>query len=140
MTFNSLRCTSVGDILTQIKSSDAITHDLLFAYNNCKEGSEGEGKRRERTPERLVLVLRKWYDIALSLEFRCFVHQGHVIAISQRHTETFFPFLQQHHVQDNIKRTTLTFFYEEVVGRDAELDSSCRFSLSLSLDSFHHTS
>lgn len=37
------------------------------------------------------IVLRKWYDIPRSMEFRCFIRKNKLRAISQYHCDDFFP-------------------------------------------------
>mmetsp|Transcript_9147 Transcript_9147/g.20675 ORF Transcript_9147/g.20675 Transcript_9147/m.20675 type:complete len:472 (+) Transcript_9147:149-1564(+) len=40
------------------------------------------------------LVLRKWCNLHPSMEFRCFVYDHELVAISQRHPSKFYPHLQ----------------------------------------------
>lgn len=44
--------------------------------------------------ESMSIILREWIDVPLSSEFRCFVHRGHLTAISQYHCYTVVPSLQ----------------------------------------------
>ena len=62
-----LKCTSPADVYLLLKASDFVSHDLSHAYEQCIDGKEGE------KPERCELVLKKWFDMPRSQEFRCFV-------------------------------------------------------------------
>ncbi|KAI9193615.1 D123-domain-containing protein [Polychytrium aggregatum] len=102
----SLKCTTPSDIYLLLKSSDYISHDLLQAFEYCVDhtGSkpsdgEGEGTKKEqpkRQPlEGAHLVLRKWYSLDLSMEYRCFVRNRQLIAISQRDHVNYYDFLAE---------------------------------------------
>jgi hypothetical protein len=56
-----------------LKSSDFITHDL--SVDKVFEGSAKETS----PPYELELVLRKWYPIDRSREFRCFVRKNRLL-------------------------------------------------------------
>jgi hypothetical protein len=76
---NTLKCQNVSDIFLLLKSSDFIAHDLAHAYEDCSDAAaEGAEGVRER-PETMDLVLRKWFDLAPSMEFRCFVRDNKLI-------------------------------------------------------------
>ncbi|XP_074657921.1 translation initiation factor eIF2 assembly protein-like [Tubulanus polymorphus] len=90
-TGNTLQCRSLGDILLLLKSSDFVAHDLTVPFERCTD--IGEDLNDDRTAARYELVLRKWTTIAQSSEFRCFVKNGKIIAISQRYFAVYFPFL-----------------------------------------------
>lgn len=72
---NTMRCLNANDVYMLLKSSDHINHDI------------------ELQPNPLVLVLREWFDLHPSSEFRCFVFEGRLVAISQRQTH-FYEFLE----------------------------------------------
>lgn len=69
----------MSDIFLLLKSSDFIAHDLAHAYEDCSdaavEGAEGVRVR----PEVVELVLRRWFDLAPSMEFRCFVRENKLV-------------------------------------------------------------
>ena len=48
-----------------------------------------------KRPEAFTLVLRRWHSLHESSEFRVFVRDDHLIAISQRQTSGFFEHLLQ---------------------------------------------
>jgi len=77
---NTLKCNSPSDIFLLLKSSDFIAHDLDHAFDDCHYDNQS----RRRRPNVFELVLKKWYDVAPSMEFRCFVKDEELVAISQR--------------------------------------------------------
>lgn len=75
-----------NDIYLLLKASDFITHDLNHAFDNCIDN---------KTPlewSQLELVLKKWIEFNPSMEFRAFVRNRSIIAISQR-SSAYFDFL-----------------------------------------------
>lgn len=69
---NSMRCTDAAEVFLLLKSSDFVAHDLSHCYATCED--------RDRTrPDQFVLVLRRWYDLDVSMEFRCFVAHRQLI-------------------------------------------------------------
>ncbi|KAF1372542.1 hypothetical protein PFLUV_G00266580 [Perca fluviatilis] len=75
---SSLQCDSLSDIFLLFKSSDFITHDLAQPFLACSD---------QDSPDPVInyeLVLRKWSELIPGGEFRCFVKENKLIAISQR--------------------------------------------------------
>ncbi|OUM60581.1 hypothetical protein PIROE2DRAFT_46106, partial [Piromyces sp. E2] len=103
----SLKCTNPSDIFLLLKSSDFINHDISHAYENCS-------KKSITRPETFHLVLRKWYDLLPSMEFRCFVRDNELIAISQRDYVTYYDFL--HEIKDELEDIILDFFEDHIQG------------------------
>ena len=81
-TTNDLVCTSANDVYLLLKSSDFITHDLEHPFDDCSD----------ELPIPYHLVLRKAFNLNPALEFRCFVRDRKLVAISQREMN-YFPFL-----------------------------------------------
>jgi hypothetical protein len=102
MTKNSMECATPNDIYLLLKSSDFITHDLEHAFDDCAEDETirpGDIK--------YVLVLRKWFKVNPSCEFRCFVRERRVVGICQRdlnHFEFLFP------LRDKLQEAILQYF------------------------------
>jgi D123 len=99
MTKNSMECATPNDIYLLLKSSDFVTHDLEHAFDDC---AEDEALKKEDI--NYVLVLRKWFKVNPSCEFRCFVKQRRVIGICQRDLNHFdFLFPLKEHLRDTIQ-------------------------------------
>lgn len=82
---NDMECRTANEIYLLLKSSDFITHDLEQAFDGCATDEEP-------TSISYVLVLRKSFNLNPSLEFRCFVRNRTLIAVSQREMN-YFAFL-----------------------------------------------
>mmetsp|Transcript_63030 Transcript_63030/g.72307 ORF Transcript_63030/g.72307 Transcript_63030/m.72307 type:complete len:327 (+) Transcript_63030:100-1080(+) len=95
-----LRCFSLEDIFLLLKSSDFITHDLTEPYEHC----EDLGSEEPQNVTSYTLVLRKHYSLKEGMEFRCFVKEGELIAISQRDCSKCYDFLLglKSTIKDNI--------------------------------------
>ncbi|KAF9088938.1 hypothetical protein BGX23_007008 [Mortierella sp. AD031] len=118
-TTNTLKCQNPADIFLLLKSSDFIAHDLAHAYEDCSDAAaEGQNAVRER-PEKVELVLRKWFDLAPSMEFRCFVRDNKLVAISQRDM-TFYDFLKG--VQEELEDKIVDFFEDKINGQFPDSD------------------
>lgn len=83
---NSMKCYTPNEIYMLLKSSDYCTHDLTQALGDGDE------------PETLQLVLREWFDCNKSLEFRCFIKNGHLIGCTQRDM-VYYEFLEEAQAQ-----------------------------------------
>ena len=79
----SVKCVTPGDVFLLLQASDCVAHDILRPYGEPEDGSA----------EEYVLALRKFYTLQPGLEFRVFVVDSHLVAISQRHTDAHFSFL-----------------------------------------------
>lgn len=106
---NVLRCQSPNDVYLLLKSSDFAMQDLV-QLRELASACEAEG-RTERP--RLQLVLKKWFDMPRSHEFRCFVRNGRLVAISQRDI-SFYEHLQDTVTQEHIKSTIVAFYTEQL--------------------------
>ena len=99
---NSMECSTPNDIYLLFKSSDFVTHDLEHAFDDCVVDAT------IRTEDiQYVLVLRKWFKVNPSCEFRCFVRNRRIIGICQRdlnHFEFLFP------LRDQIRDEILEYF------------------------------
>lgn len=79
---------------------------MNHAYENCIDRDEREDKRIQYD-----LVLRKWYDLQPSMEFRCFVKNQEIIGITQRDMN-YYSFLKD--IEADIEHSIYQFF-EDVV-------------------------
>ncbi|KAF9349954.1 hypothetical protein BGX34_001488 [Mortierella sp. NVP85] len=117
-TTNTLKCHHAADIFLLLKSSDFVAHDLAHAYEDCSDEVEGQKGVRQR-PETVQLVLRKWFDLAPSMEFRCFVRDNKLIGISQRDM-TYYDFLKD--LQDELEQKIIDFYKDKIQGRFPDPD------------------
>lgn len=102
-TTNTLKCHSPYEIYLLLKSSSYVVHDLTEAYSHCIDYDPSSSA----TPENLELVLRQWVAINPALEFRCFVHNRNLVAVTQRDVN-YFDFLEP--LQDQLAGTIEQFF------------------------------
>jgi D123 len=114
----SMKCTTPGDVYLLLKASDFCLHDVLYKtlkechdYNDNKNNNNAENSSTRPLPP-LQLVLRKWCQLHPSMEFRCFVRQHNLIAISQRHHSQHYPHLKKDWPKI---RDTLDDFFEDYI-------------------------
>lgn len=106
---NDMECRTPNEVYLLLKSSDFITHDLQHAFDGCVSAHD------DRLPIPYVLVLRKSFNLNPSLEFRCFVRDHRLIAISQREMN-YFPFLAE--LQSQLRETIYQFFTSRLMKPD----------------------
>ena len=122
---NSLRCTTLSDIMLLLKSSEFIIHDLTQPYKDC---DDNDNAIKEETS--YILVLRRWSNtINPGSEYRCFVKHRRLIAVCQRDTTQHYKHIKDE--RDSIKRDIQTFFDEYIACklRDSSAENDI-FSLS----------
>lgn len=118
---NSMECATPNDIYLLLKSSDFITHDLEHAFDDC---APDESIKQEDIP--YVLVLRKWFKVNPSCEFRCFVKDRRVIGICQRdlnHFDFLYP------MKDDLRDTIVEYFEGNL--KDSFSDKDFTFDIYL---------
>lgn len=89
LTDNNQRCWAIlrsSLMLLQVTSSDQVL-DLLIRSDRVYEDFQEEFKREKFS---ISIILREWMDIEVDLEFRGFVYQGKLNAISQYNCSCFF--------------------------------------------------
>lgn len=114
----TLKCQSPNDIYLLLKSSDKISNTLFDSFKHCEDG-EGE------MTDGFELVLRKWKDINPGIEFRCFVKDNNLVAISQRDTASCYDFIAQN--ETDICSDIANFFRKKVANKFP--DSSVTFDV-----------
>lgn len=103
----SLRCTSVAEVVRFLEASDAVRSDLeqLQAFQSAANPAH---------PWKPQLALRKWHDFHTPSEFRCFVKNGRLIALSQKDITHFWPFLADS--KDSHLQKIHEFFHKTIKG------------------------
>ena len=112
----TLKCTTPSDVYLLLKSSDRVSHDINQPFQKCEDGEDNEMAESSG----FVLVLRKWFEIPSSTEFRCFVRKGHIIAVSQRDTASHYPYIAEFYcdIHDQIKE----FFHKKIANKFPDSD------------------
>ncbi|GAA5913637.1 cell proliferation protein CDC123 [Sporobolomyces salmoneus] len=136
----NLKCQNPADVYLLLKSSDFISHDLDHAFDDCIDfdpssstlqvgyptpdvaslsledstsSSSSATPKRPCRPYSFELVLKKWFDMPKSQEWRCFIRSRQLVGISQRDT-TFYDFLQPQAARRQII-DQISSFWSEVV-------------------------
>lgn len=95
---NTIKCTIPDDIYLLLKSSNFITHDLDHAFEGTVATASSARPSSASTSGlgfQPVLVLRAFFNPQTAQEFRCFVKQRSLIAITQRDL-SHYDFLQKY--------------------------------------------
>lgn len=117
----TLECRTAGDIYLLLKASDFCAHDVHHALTDVLVPEPAADTEEEPPtlvqPPKLQLALRKWCNLYPSQEFRCFVSNRTLLAISQRHHSQHWPHLVREqaairdllrHFVDGVVRDTLS--------------------------------
>lgn len=114
----SAKCSTAGDIYMLLKASDFCSHDVNHVLPELelqlRNRAESFQKSKQHKIPRLQLCLRKWCNLYPSQEFRCFVRNDSLIAISQRHDSQHWPHLTDSKIQDEFI-ILIEDFYDEVI-------------------------
>lgn len=118
---NSMACTTANEVYLMLKSSDFVTHDLEHWCDGCVDvdvdvdvgTTAGEEELDERGDPPYHLLLRKHVQIAVSVEFRCFVRRRRLVGICQR-DPNFYDFLDG--MVPQLRLLIETFFEEKLRG------------------------
>ena len=110
MTGRNMRCYSTTDLFLLLKSSDYLNHDMYHAFDEACDFDKSNPPKFE-----LELVLRKWVEINPSMEFRCFVRDRQLIAISQRDLN-YYNFLDE--LQDELTEKIGIFFDDILLSKN----------------------
>ncbi|CAH8486259.1 unnamed protein product [Dicrocoelium dendriticum] len=126
---NSMKCNSFSDVYLLLKASDFVAHDLVAPFALCTDVSVDQ--LVDKPPSfKHVLVLRRWAEMRPDGEFRCFVRENRLIAISQRICDAYFSSIATH--ADRIKQALCSFFSKRIHGKfpldDYAVDLYCEFT------------
>ncbi|VDN97981.1 unnamed protein product [Rodentolepis nana] len=106
---STLKCTKASDVLVLLKASDFVGYDIYKPFFHCTKPNEKDSTHP------IKLVLRQWYPIRPDGEFRCFIRSNHLVAICQRHYDSYYNFIETE--KNNIKEAISKFFERNVKGR-----------------------
>lgn len=100
----SLRCTSADDVMNLLLSSERVFIDTLEAIE-CRQEGLKEDTNFDHTQWSTCLVLREWSDGigGGEWEFRVFVHEGCITAVSQYNYYCIFPDLVKLNERELVK-------------------------------------
>ncbi|KAJ3221597.1 hypothetical protein HK099_003357 [Clydaea vesicula] len=113
----NLSCVDANDIFLLLKSSDFIVNDLSY-----------------KDEVQMKLCLRKWYDLQPSMEFRCFVKNNQLFAITQRDHLNYYEFLLE--LKSKILYCIKDFFGEKIKNTFPENDYTFDIYLTKDLKPF----
>lgn len=83
---NSLKCSSLAEVILLLKASEFVSYDLTAASKlNQNTASNATNYHN--------LILRKWMNVVPGMEFRCFIKDKFLIAITQRHHTHYYDYL-----------------------------------------------
>mmetsp|Transcript_11802 Transcript_11802/g.17922 ORF Transcript_11802/g.17922 Transcript_11802/m.17922 type:complete len:523 (-) Transcript_11802:45-1613(-) len=125
----TMKCSTVGDIYLLLKASDFCTFDLSHALdgivNDCNVDDRNDNNRdhdrssldgdeggTNSSAFEYELILRKWSNLHASMEFRCFVSNHEIVAISQRNHTQHFPHLKRDYMTI---RSHIVDFFEDTI-------------------------
>lgn len=112
---NDMQCRTANDVYLLLKSSNFMNHDLDHAFDDCVVEANQEQDNGPTTssqpPIPYHLVLRKYFNVNTSLEFRCFVRHRQLICLCQRDL-TYYDFLSG--MRNELLRVIQSFFDEKL--------------------------
>eukprot|EP00043_Microstomoeca_roanoka_P015509 m.155354 g.155354 ORF g.155354 m.155354 type:complete len:502 (-) comp16276_c2_seq1:955-2460(-) len=104
----TMRVTTAEDVVLLLKSSECIQFDIQTPYRGC----EGFDENAQEKADQYHLVLRHWMDMHPSYEFRCFVDNHKLFAVTQRHTDVHEKSIERR--KDDILKDIYYFFIDHV--------------------------
>ncbi|KAL1892185.1 hypothetical protein Sste5346_007141 [Sporothrix stenoceras] len=111
---NTMKCRTPDDIYFMLKSSNFVSHDLEHAFDGTTPSTSEQTSAASTTAGlgfNPVLVLRAYFDIHTALEFRCFVKQRNLVAITPRDLK-YYPYLEG--LRSTIIERTKTLFHSKL--------------------------
>ena len=114
---NSLKCTTLSEIILLLKSSEFVMHDLTQPYKACDDINVPT-----KDDSTYVLVLRRWSNkLNPGTEFRCFVKNQRLFAVCQRDNTQHYKHIKDD--KESIQRDIQTFYDEYVLSKLNDLCS-----------------
>ena len=116
----TMKCETPGDVYILLKSSDFVSHDIQHTFDGAT-GNDAEADKADGddtgTQFKFELALRKWSNLHASQEFRCFVSDHELVAISQRNHTQHYPHLSRESM--TIRSRIVDFFVDSIQRRFA---------------------
>jgi len=109
-----LQCSNIEDVFMCLKSSSIIGEML---ENCCPKPEELKKDKDLEESGGLELILRKWYELNKAMEFRVFIKNEKIRAISQRYMKNSYKFLIDKDFQSKIKAKIVDFVMKEILGK-----------------------
>lgn len=116
----TMKCETPGDVYILLKSSDFVSHDIQHPFDEAtgnNDTEDTEAKVGEDATFQFELVLRKWSNLHASQEFRCFVSNHELVAISQRNHTQHYPHVSRESM--SIRSRIVDFFEDSIQHRFA---------------------
>ncbi|EGD93345.1 cell division cycle protein 123 [Trichophyton tonsurans CBS 112818] len=112
---NDMQCRTANDVYLLLKCSNFMNHDLDHAFDDCvvepNQEQDPAATTSNQPPIPYHLVLRKYFNVNTSLEFRCFVRHRQLICLCQRDL-TYYDFLSG--MRNELLRVIQSFFDEKL--------------------------
>eukprot|EP01083_Nonionella_stella_P090160 251918_1 len=107
----TLRCDNVSQVLLLLKASQFVQHDLCHPFHGC---FDYEANAKLNDAFEYKLILRKYSNLYPNREFRCFVYNRELVAITQRNDDDVFEELQSEITRNTITDCVQNFFESHV--------------------------
>lgn len=104
----TMKCVTPADVLLLLKASDFIQHDLTQPFEACVDAAD------DARPVEYKLVLRQWAHLVQSREFRCFIRDRRIVAISQRDRLNYYAHLNQDGARECLRRAIDDFYRRRI--------------------------
>lgn len=132
----TLQCRTPGDVYLLLKASDFCSFDLNYALQNVigedSERNDADPPNQDISQAtRFQLALRQWCQLYPSQEFRCFVKDHELVAISQRHDSQHFEHLSK---DLYLMRSLIVEFFDEIVQHKFAGGSVSRYCFDCYID------
>ncbi|GAA5921636.1 hypothetical protein JCM3775_001741 [Rhodotorula graminis] len=104
-----------GDYASSSTPAPEIDDEALARLTISPQAPSADARRPDlkSRPYTFELVLKKWFDMPGSQQWRCFIRDNQLLGISQRDT-TFYDFLQDAETQLDLRKRIARFWEDEV--------------------------
>ena len=115
----TLKCENITQILLLLKSSQFVQHDLFYPFHGCCDYEIASTSNTDKSKDKdektnfefeYKLILRKYSNLHPNREFRCFIYNKKILAITQRNDDDYFEELQSEKARDKLSECINEFF------------------------------